>query len=270
MIIKNIGRLINFKMKSNNIKVEICAGSAESCVTARRAGAHRVELCSALSLGGITPSFGAISLAKKESDIDINVLIRPRQGDFLYSRREIEVMMRDIEMCGQLGVSGVVFGALDKYGNVDTEFCKPLAHLARSLSLSFTFHRAIDVSKDIFEALEAIISLGADRILTSGGAQTAAEAIPVLKKMNQQAAGRVIIMPGSGVNATNIAAIIEQTGVSEIHLSASENIPSASLHRPPLSFTPEVLGGDYLHKESSLEKVKEAILIVNGERELSK
>ena len=247
-------------MSSKNIKIEICAGSVESCITAWRAGAHRVELCSALSLGGITPSYGAISLSRKETDIDINVLIRPRQGDFLYSRREMEVMMRDIEMCGQLGVSGVVFGALDKYGDVDTEFCRPLAQLASSLSLSFTFHRAIDVSKDIYGAVESAISLGAHRILTSGGAQTAAEAMPVLKEMNRIAAGRVIIMPGSGINASNIAAIIEQTGATEIHLSASENIPSASLHRPPLSFTPELLGGDYMHKETSFEEVVSSII----------
>ena len=249
-------------MSSKNIKIEICAGSVESCITAWKAGAHRAELCSALSLGGITPSYGAISHARKETEIDINVLIRPRQGDFLYSRREMEVMMRDIEMCGQLGVSGVVFGALDKYGDVDIEFCRPLSDLARSLSLSFTFHRAIDLSKDIFKSVESVISLGAHRILSSGGAQTAAEAIPVLKEMNRLAAGRVIIMAGSGINSSNIASIIEQTGVSEIHLSASENIPSASLHRPSLSFTPELLGGDYLHKETgkgNLAKVLEII-----------
>jgi len=248
------------KMNSKNIKIEICAGSLESCKVAERAGAQRVELCSVLSLGGVTPSYGVISLARREISIDINVLIRPRQGDLLYSREDMEVMIRDIEMCGQLNVAGIVIGALDKYGNVDMEFCRPLIEAALKHSLSVTFHRAIDVSRDIFQSLESVIALGAHRVLTSGGAQTAFEAIPTLKKMNEIAAGRVIIMPGSGINASNISAIIEQTGVSEIHLSASENIPSASLHRPPLSFTPEILGGDYLRKETSFEEVVSSII----------
>lgn len=259
--------------------IEICAGSLESCIAARDGGAHRVELCSALSLGGITPSYGVIALAKKEIDIDINVLIRPRQGDFLYNREEMEVMKKDIETCAQLKVAGVVFGALDKHGNVDLEFCKPLALLAQSLGLSFTFHRAIDRSANILQAVEDVISLGAQRILTSGGAATALEGLPVIKQMASIAAGRIIIMPGSGINATNIVQIVQGisqvpikatksthdlAGVTqnklsaEVHFSASQAVPSLSTHKTALSFTPAGLGGDYTNTVTSEQKIREA------------
>ncbi len=246
--------------------VEICAGSLESCIAARDGGAKRVELCSALSLGGITPSYGVIALAKKETELEINVLIRPRQGDFLYNREEMEVMKRDIEECARLKVAGVVFGALDKYGNIDLEFCKPLAQLTKSLGLSFTFHRAIDRSANILKSVEEVISLGAQRILTSGGAATALEGLPVIKQMASIAAGRIVIMPGSGINATNIVQIVQ--GISqatsnkwpaEVHFSASQEVPSLSTHKTALSFTPAELGGDYTNSVTSVQKVKEAI-----------
>lgn len=241
--------------------IEICAGSLESCIAAKNAGAHRVELCSALSLGGITPSYGVIALAKKEIDIDINVLIRPRQGNFLYSREEMEIMKKDIETCSKLKVAGVVFGSLDKYGNVDLEFCKPLAQLAKSLNLSFTFHRAIDVSANILKSVEDIISLGAQRILTSGGAQTALEGLSVIKEMVSIASGRIIIMPGSGVNSTNIVELVKSSsylGAAEVHLSASQEVPSLSVHKAALSFTPQSLGGDYSNSVTSEQKIREA------------
>lgn len=244
--------------------VEICAGSLESCIAARDGGAKRVELCSALSLGGITPSYGVIALAKKETDLEINVLIRPRQGDFLYNREDLEVMKRDIEECARLKVAGVVFGALDKYGNIDLEFCKPLAQLTKSLGLSFTFHRAIDRSANILQSVEEVISLGAQRILTSGGAATALEGLSVLKQMAAIASGRIIIMPGSGINASNIVEIVQAIavaglGYAEVHLSASHEVPSLSKYKTAISFTPTGLGGDYTNSITSAQKVKEAI-----------
>lgn len=209
-----------------NTIIEICAGSLESCIAARDGGAHRVELCSALSLGGITPSYGVIALAKKKVEIDINVLIRPRQGDFLYSREEMEVMKKDIEACAQLNVTGVVFGALDKYGNVDLEFCKPLALLAKSLRLSFTFHRAIDRSANILKSVEDVISLGAQRILTSGGAATAIEGLAVLEQMASIAAGRIIIMPGSGINASNIVQVVQ--GITQATANSTKRVQDSN------------------------------------------
>ena len=242
-----------------NVKFEICSGSLQSALNAQEAGAHRVELCSALSLGGITPSYGFIEMARKRLKIDVNVLIRPRQGDFLYDSDEIAVMIRDIIACAQMGVNGVVIGALDPYGNVDMDACRAMVAVAKHHGLSVTFHRAIDRSCNIMAALEDVISLGADRILSSGGKRTSYEGLEVLAKMNEAAAGRIIIMPGGGVNAGNIKEILEVTGAGEIHFSGSETLQSDMVYREGVSFTPEVLGGDFTRSESSVGKIVQTI-----------
>ena len=242
-----------------NVKFEICSGSLQSALNAQEAGAHRVELCSALSLGGITPSYGFIEMARKRLKIDVNVLIRPRQGDFLYDSDEIAVMIRDIIACAQMGVNGVVIGALDPYGNVDMDACRAMVAVAKHHGLSVTFHRAIDRSCNIMAALEDVISLGADRILSSGGKRTSYEGLEVLAKMNEAAAGRIIIMPGGGVNAENIKEILEVTGAEEIHFSGSETLQSDMVYREGVSFTPEVLGGDFTRSESSVGKIVQTI-----------
>ena len=218
-----------------------------------------MELCSALSLGGITPSYGFIEMARKRLKIDVNVLIRPRQGDFLYDSDEIAVMIRDIIACAQMGVNGVVIGALDPYGNVDMDACRAMVAVAKHHGLSVTFHRAIDRSCNIMAALEDVISLGADRILSSGGKRTSYEGLEVLAKMNEAAAGRIIIMPGGGVNAGNIKEILEVTGAGEIHFSGSETLQSDMVYREGVSFTPEVLGGDFTRSESSVGKIVQTI-----------
>ena len=242
-----------------NVKFEICSGSLQSALNAQEAGVHRVELCSALSLGGITPSYGFIEMARKRLKIDVNVLIRPRQGDFLYDSDEIAVMIRDIIACAQMGVNGVVIGALDPYGNVDMDACRAMVAVAKHHGLSVTFHRAIDRSCNIMAALEDVISLGADRILSSGGKRTSYEGLEVLAKMNEAAAGRIIIMPGGGVNAENIKEILEVTGAEEIHFSGSETLQSDMVYREGVSFTPEVLGGDFTRSESSVGKIVQTI-----------
>ena len=242
-----------------NVKFEICSGSLQSALNAQQAGAHRVELCSALSLGGLTPSYGFIEMARKRLKIDINVLIRPRQGDFLYDSDEIAVMIRDIIACAQMGVNGVVIGALDPYGNVDMDACRAMVAVAKHHGLSVTFHRAIDRSCNIMAALEDVISLGADRILSSGGKKTSYEGMEILAKMNEVASGRISIMPGGGVNAGNIKEILEVTGAGEIHFSGSETVLSDMIYREGVSFTPEVLGGDFTRTESSVEKIVQTI-----------
>lgn len=242
-----------------NIKFEICSGSLQSALNAQEAGAHRVELCSALSLGGLTPSYGFIELARKRLEMDINVLIRPRQGDFLYDSDEVAVMIRDIIACAQMGVNGVVIGALDPFGNVDVDACRAMVAVAKHNGLSVTFHRAIDRSSNIFAALEDVISLGADRVLSSGGKRTSYEGKEVLAKMNEIAAGRIAIMPGGGVNAGNIKEILQVTGAGEIHFSGSETVQSGMVYREGLSFTPEAVGGDFTRTESSVEKIINAI-----------
>ena len=242
-----------------NLKFEICSGSLQSALNAQEAGAHRVELCSALSLGGLTPSYGFIELARKRLKIDVNVLIRPRQGDFLYDSDEVAVMIRDIIACARMGVDGVVIGALDPFGNVDVDACRAMVAVAKHHGMSVTFHRAIDRACNIMAALEDVISVGADRVLSSGGKPTSAEGLETLAQMNAAAAGRIIIMPGGGVNAGNIKQILEGTGAQEIHFSGSQTIQSEMVYREGVSFTPDSLGGDFTRTESSTEKIRQMI-----------
>ena len=242
-----------------NVKFEICSGSLQSALNAQEAGAHRVELCSALSLGGLTPSYGFIELARKRLKIDVNVLIRPRQGDFLYDSDEVAVMIRDIIACAQMGVNGVVIGALDPFGNVDVDACRAMVAVAKHHGMSVTFHRAIDRACNIMEALEDVISVGADRVLSSGGKPTSLEGLETLARMNAAAAGRIIIMPGGGVNAGNIGEILKGSGAQEIHFSGSQTIQSEMVYREGVSFTPDSLGGDFTRTESSAEKIRQMI-----------
>ena len=242
-----------------NVKFEICCGSLQSALNAQEAGANRVELCSALSLGGLTPSYGFIELARKRLKIDVNVLIRPRQGDFLYDSDEVALMIRDITACAQMGVNGVVIGALDPFGNVDADACRAMVAVAKHHGMSVTFHRAIDRACNIMAALEDIISLGADRVLSSGGKPTSLEGVETLARMNAAAAGRIIIMPGGGVNAGNIGEILKGSGAEEIHFSGSEIIQSEMIYREGVSFTPDSLGGDFTRTESSVEKIRQMI-----------
>lgn len=200
------------------ITLEVCTGSLQSVCAAARAGAHRAEICAALEVGGITPSLGHLRQALAVKGIRKNVLIRPRGGDFHYSEAEIEIMLHDIALCRQLGADGIVTGALTADGQIDIPACQRLAQAAEGMDL--TFHRAFDVCQDPTTALEQIITLGYKRLLTSGQAATALEGLPLITSLVSQAAGRISIMPGSGVNATNASHILQQSGATEIHASA--------------------------------------------------
>jgi copper homeostasis protein len=216
-------------MKRRRI-VEICANSAQSCAEAEAGGAKRVELCAAIPEGGTTPSYGEIRTAQAlTSSIDINVIIRPRGGDFLYSEAEIRSMLFDIEMCKQLKVHGVVVGCLTAEGDIDTALLGRLTAAAKPLSV--TFHRAFDVCRHPFVALERIIDCGCDRILTSGQQPDAEKGIPLIAELVRRAAGRIVIMPGCGVRENNIARIEAATGASEFHSSARSLLHSAMQYR---------------------------------------
>ena len=208
-------------------KLEVCAGSIESIKAAYEGGAYRVELCSALSEDGLTPSVGMIRYAKSLGGLKVNVLIRPRGGDFVYTEEEVQCMEDDIRMCGSLGVDGVVIGALTPEGSIDLKTCLRLAEAAKSKDadgntrqMSITFHRAFDVCKNPEKALEQIIFLGCNRLLTSGQAASAEKGIAMLQRLVTLANGRIIIMPGAGVNENNAARILDETGATEIHGSA--------------------------------------------------
>lgn len=199
-------------------RLEVCAGSIESIKAAYEGGAYRVELCSALSEDGLTPSVGMIRYAKSLEELVVNVLIRPRSGDFVYTDDEVRCMEEDIRVCGELGVDGVVIGALTPCGDIDIDVSRRL--IARAKGMSVTFHRAFDVCRRPFESLEQIISLGCDRLLTSGQAPTAEKGIDLLCQLVAKAQGRLVVMPGSGVNPDNAAAILDATDTAEIHASA--------------------------------------------------
>ena len=222
---------------SKPLVLEICIDSVESAIASQKGGADRVELCDNLLEGGTTPSAGTIALARKNIDIDLNVIIRPRGGDFLYSDVEFQVMEYDIEGAKQLGVNGVVFGILNQYGSVDVERTRTLVELARPLSV--TFHRAFDVSRDPFEALEALVNLGIDRVLTTGQESSALEGLDLITDLVQTAADRIIIMPGGG-NERSVQKVVAQTGVKEFHLLGTVTVDSPMRHRNPRVF----MGGE--------------------------
>ncbi len=214
-----------------NYKLEVCANSVASCLAAQEGGAYRVELCAGIPEGGTTPSYGDIAVARELLDIRLNVIIRPRGGDFLYSALEHRIMMKDIEMAHELGVDGIVIGCLTPEGEVDMPRNRELIEAAGGMSV--TFHRAFDMCRDPLDSLERIIELGCDRILTSGQEPKAEQGVPLLKKLVDQADGRIIIMPGSGINQHNIAAIAKGSGAKEFHLSAREPVESGMKYRNP-------------------------------------
>jgi copper homeostasis protein len=209
-----------------NYHVEVCIDNLESLHNAIAGGATRIELCSSLALGGLTPSFGFMKRAAEISTIPIYAMIRPRQGDFLYSQDDIDAMLFDIESAAEAGLQGVVFGVLDSSGNINMEQAAQLADRAKLYGLGITFHRAIDQCQDYPTAIEQVASLGCERILTSGLASTVYEGVTVLKHMVELADGRFSIMAGAGLNADNVTNIIHQTGVREVHLSGKSTRPS--------------------------------------------
>lgn len=245
-------------MQREDFKIEICTNSAESVRAAVKAGADRIELCAGMPEGGTTPSYGEIAMVRELISSGMHVIIRPRGGDFLYSEEECEVMSRDIDMARRIGADGVVLGCLTAEGEVDADKMRKLMALAGDMSV--TFHRAFDMCKEPFKALEIIRQLGCKRILTSGQRSTAEEGIPLLKKLVEQA-GEVIIMPGCGVNAGNIRKIAEETAAREFHLSARVSVGSNMVYRnSAVSMGGAVQVAEYGRDVTSVDKVRKAIL----------
>jgi copper homeostasis protein len=210
--------------------LEIAANSVASALAAQEGGADRIELCASLGEGGLTPSYATIAIARERLTIPVYVLIRPRAGDFLYNELELEVMRRDIEACERLACDGVVIGVLDADGDIATRACRDLIYAARGLGVSF--HRAFDLARDPARALEDIIALGCERLLTSGQRASALEGAPLISALIEQAAGRIVIMPGAGVDAQNVAGLRAETGATEFHASAKRALPSRTRYRP--------------------------------------
>jgi copper homeostasis protein len=235
--------------------IEIACNNLTAAMNAWQGGANRIELFENLSEGGTTPSFGLIKKVKEKIPLPIYVMIRPRGGHFVYDEDEFEIMRSDINTCRVLGVDGIVFGALTKEGNVDVEFCRKL--LVESWkNKPATFHRAFDRSIDLNKAMEDIISLGFERVLTSGGYKTVDEGMDVLKSLQEKYGSQIKIMPGSGVTAQNAKSIIEYCGVDEIHSTCKANYKEEHLiYNPAFSDTYPV---------SDLELIKELVNNINN------
>ncbi len=211
------------------MRIEICVDSAAGAFTAERAGADRVELCDNLLEGGTTPSAGCIKMARRALKIGLQVIIRPRGGDFLYDETEMGVMREDIRVAKDLGADGVVIGCLTSEGEIDKPRTQELIELARPMNV--TFHRAFDMCRDPQKGLEDLVALGVNRVLTSGQESTCLEGLELLAALQKQAGGRIIVMPGGGITPRNIQKIVAGTGVTEIHLSARSSVESGMKYR---------------------------------------
>lgn len=236
-------------------QLEICCGTIGSVYAAREGGADRVELCSGLEEGGLTPSLGFIRAAVRVEDIRTHVLIRPRGGDFLYAPSDVRLMMEDVRAAREAGAHGVVIGALTAEGEVDIPAVRAL--IAEADGMSLTFHRAFDMCRNPEKALEDLVSLGFDRILTSGQAATAEAGIPLLHRLVKQAAGRINIMAGCGVSPSNAARILRESGAREIHASARTLVKSRMAWRRDGVNMGAAGADEYAFRETSAEIVRQ-------------
>lgn len=208
---------------------EVAVDTIESALIAQEAGAHRIELCAGLAIGGITPSYGMIAVARERLTIPINVIIRPRRGDFLYDESDFDIMRQDIEYAKSQHVNGVVIGLLRADGTVDIDRTRILIEQARPLDV--TFHRAFDMTDDPYKALDDLIALGVDTVLTSGQASSAEQGVSLIAGLGKQAQGRITIMPGAGINSKNIGDIVQKSGANAFHFSGKTTVRSGMQHQ---------------------------------------
>ena len=212
------------------VLLEACVDSVESALAAQAGGADRVELCEDLLEGGTTPSTGMIEVCRERLQIPMHVLVRPRGGDFVYTDIELEVMQRDIAVARRVGAAGVVFGALQPDGTIDVDRTRALLAISRPMSV--TFHRAFDFTPDADAALDTLIQLGVERVLTSGQAPTAVLGLQTLQRLVTRAEGRIAILAAGGLSEENIAKVAESTGVREVHVRATALLESPASFRP--------------------------------------
>jgi copper homeostasis protein len=244
---------------------EICVDSVAGVRAAREAGAARVELCADLLEGGITPSRGMIREARKVAGIRLHVIIRPRGGDFLVDDDEMAIMEADIDTAKAEGADGVVFGLLTAEATIDTERTRRLVERARPLAV--TFHRAFDMTADPKEALETLIALGIERVLTSGQEATVLEGLPLLMMLTQQSRDRIVVMPGGGITERNLGRIVEALRPREIHFAARDPIASAMrLRRGQVFMGGELRPPEYERLETSTAAVRRVLAAGTKER----
>lgn len=249
---------------ATSLTIEVCVESVEGALTAEAGGADRVELCADLVEGGITPSPGSMRLAVERLGIPTMVMIRPRGGDFVYSRIEREIMLADIAAAREAGVHGVVLGVLRKDGTLDEDAMRDLLEAARPLEV--TCHRAFDMTVDPRRALDGLIGLGVERVLTSGQEATAVRGTGLLRELVERAADRIIVMPGGGIPPDGIAPLVAATGCREVHFAAFRSAESPMQYRNPrcaMGATAEV-PGEYERVTTSLDLVRRFVTAARG------
>jgi copper homeostasis protein len=235
--------------------IEICVDNLASVEACARAESDRIELCSGLVEGGTTPSIGFLHAARQAFPGKIMAMLRPRGGDFVYSAGEFELMLNEIDFLRAQGADGIVFGMLHPDGTIDVERSRQIVKRAEGLDL--TFHRAFDASRDLSESLETLIGLGIPRVLTSGGAPDVGQGIEVIAELVRQAAGRLSVLPGGGIEAADVEGVARQTGVSEVHLSARVPEDSPMVHRrPDIPMGAESVPGEYVRLNASEAEVR--------------
>jgi copper homeostasis protein len=239
---------------TEQVLIEVCVDSVSSAIAAERGGAQRVELCSDLYEGGVTPSVGLIEVVRSKISIGLHPIIRPRAGDFCYSDDEIDIIRRDIRMAKEANADGVVFGLLKPDGSIDVERTRTLVDLARPLSV--TFHRAFDMAANLDQALEDVCATGADRLLTSGGEQDCTQGADAIAHLVSAAGGRIVIMAGGGIGQSNATSIIERTGVTEIHVGLASTTTSPMLYRNPRVTLGKTHGREYQRTQVMEENVR--------------
>ncbi|GJP58515.1 hypothetical protein CLOP_g373 [Closterium sp. NIES-67] len=253
-----------------NVQLEICVETVASAIAAHKGGAHRVELCSGLVEGGVTPSIGLVRAVVQCIPIPVHVLIRPRAGDFVFSEDEMKAMECDINECAKAGATGVVVGALTPGGDIDEPKLNRLVQCAAQHSLHVTFHRAFDHTKDPMAALRVLISSGGvKRILTSGQRATAEEGVGVIQQLVGESQGRIQIMAGGGVTPENAATIITRSGVAHIHASArSLGTQPEPIHSNPLCpFRATTLPPEGVVMQTDAEKVSAILIATHAAKE---
>jgi len=252
---KNLARLSPCQLiKKMSYTLEVCVDSLDSALEAERGGASRIELCAALIEGGCTPSPGLLNcVCRQLSTCKIHVLIRPRGGDFLYTQNEVAVMKQDVLAASAAGAHGCVMGFLTREGDIDTNLTSSFVRLCTSLDLDFTFHRAFDVVRDQFVALEALVACRVGRVLTSGGQPSALQGASRLAELNSEAGNRIIIMPGGGINEENVVTIATCSGATELHGTFRYIVPTQmKFIHPAVTFSLP-----YLHSERQQQQQHE-------------
>lgn len=243
--------------------LEICIDSIESAIAAQRGGASRVELCDNLVEGGTTPSMGMVAICREVIDIDIMVMIRPRGGDFLYTSHEFAVMRRNIQDLKKYhpDITGVVLGILLPDGQIDMARVRELVELARPFQV--TFHRAFDMTPEPLRALDNLMELGIDRLLTSGQEATVPEGVPAIGEYVRYVGDSMSIMPGGGVNEDNVSEIIRKTGVGEVHCTAKHAIPSKMIYQNPRVYMGVPGSAEYERFTVSEDRVRKMVKTIN-------